>query len=249
MAKLIILYAALLVFTGCKSPSAVTGSTGANAINSLSAAEKKDGWKLLFDGQTMNGWHKYGGTVTGKAWQAVDGNLHLNAASKKDWQTQEGGDIVTADEFDNFHLKLDWKIATNGNSGIILFVQEDPAKYEYAWHTGPEMQVLDNAGHADAKIITHRAGDLYDLITAKETAKPANEWNQVEIISNHGLLQFFLNGEKTLETTMWDEGWKKLIAKSKFKTMPAFGIFKKGKISLQDHGDDVWYRNIKVKML
>ncbi|MDQ3551928.1 MAG: DUF1080 domain-containing protein, partial [Bacteroidota bacterium] len=127
----------------------------------LSQQEQNEGWKLLFDGQTTNGWHTYGKSTIGKAWKVVDGTLYFDAASKKSFQTPEGGDIVTNEEFENFHLKLDWKISPNGNSGIMFYVHEDPVKYSEPWHTGPEMQVLDNNGHPDAKIHTHRAGDLY----------------------------------------------------------------------------------------
>jgi hypothetical protein len=117
------------------------------------------------------------------------------------------------------------------------------------WVTGPEMQILDNNGHPDAKITKHRAGDLYDLITAKEVVKPVGEWNLAEIVSNNGKLEFYLNGQQTLSTTMWDDNWRNMIANSKFKTMSAFGTIKKGRIGLQDHGDDVWFRNIMIRRL
>jgi len=215
-----------------------------------SASAGKAGWKSLFDGKTTQGWHTYGKETIGKAWKVDDGALHLDAAAKKDWQTKEGGDIVSAESFDNFHLKLDWKIAPKGNSGIILYVQEDPAKYPYAWHTGPEIQVLDNNGHPDAKIHKHRAGDVYDLIASSpETVKPAGEWNQIEIISNKGKLEVVQNGVKVVSTTLWDDQWKALIAGSKFASRPGFGTFKSGKIALQDHGDNVWSRNILIKRL
>ena len=151
-------------------------------------------WISLFDGQTFSGWHKYGGGEVGKAWKVADGTLYLDAANKDGWQTGDGGDIVTDEEFENFHLKYEWKIAPNGNSGVIFFVHESP-EYDYCWQTGPEMQVLDNEGHPDAKIISHRAGDLYDLIVSKEeTVKPAGEWNQAEIIADNGNLTLVLNG-------------------------------------------------------
>ncbi|MGB2848054.1 MAG: DUF1080 domain-containing protein, partial [Saprospiraceae bacterium] len=127
---------------------------------------------------------------------------------------------------------------------------EDTVKYDYVWHTGPEMQVLDNACHPDAKIIKHRAGDLYDLISSSvETVRPALEWNQAEIVSNAGALDLYLNGQKVVSTHTNDAAWKKLIAGSKFKSMKDFGSFAKGGISLQDHGHTVWFRNIKIKSL
>lgn len=217
--------------------------------NTLTSKEKKEGWKLLFDGKTLNGWHKYGEESIGAAWQVNDNAIHLNVSDKADWQAKNGGDILSQDAFENFHLQLDWKVAQNGNSGIIFYVHEDPSQYKFPWMTGPEMQVLDNDGHPDSKIIKHRAADLYDLITAKETVKKAGEWNHAEIISNKGKLQFFLNGKKVLETTMWDDHWKEMIAKSKFHEFPGFGTYNKGKLCLQDHGDKVWFKNIKIKSL
>lgn len=226
--------------------------------STMNTAKKKSvkddgGYISLFDGKSTNGWHTYGKTTVGKAWKAENGVLHLDAKSKKEWQTAEGGDIVTADEFDNFSLKLDWKIAPQGNSGVIFFINEDP-KYKYPWNTGLEMQVLDNGnpttlGHPDAKLYSHRAGDLYDLLASKEAVKPAGEWNQIEIVSNKGKLDFYMNGQHTLSTTMWNDNWRKMIAISKFKDMPGFGTFSKGKIALQDHGNDVWFRNIRIKKL
>ncbi|MCH7408996.1 DUF1080 domain-containing protein [Belliella sp. DSM 111904] len=206
-------------------------------------------WTSLFDGESFDGWKKYGGGEVGKAWKVQNGTIYLDATNKADWQTGDGGDIVTEEEFENFHLKLEWKIAENGNSGIIFFVHESD-EYSYPWNTGMEMQVLDNDGHPDAKITTHRAGDLYDLIeSSEETVKEVGEWNLAEIIADNGHLELHLNGVKVVETTMWTPEWEELIAGSKFKNMPGFGTFKKGKIALQDHGDEVWFRNIEIKKL
>ncbi|PTX18107.1 uncharacterized protein DUF1080 [Pontibacter mucosus] len=242
---------ALLALAGCQSTDQETNTTTmADNEQNPTTAESEGEWISLFDGETTKGWHTYGKDAVGKAWIVDDGALHLDASNKKDWQTSDGGDIVTEDEFDNFHLQLEWKVAENGNSGIIFYVNEDTSKYKYSWNTGLEMQVLDNNGHPDAKIKTHRAGDLYDLIASSpETVKPAGEWNQVEIISNNGNLVFHQNGEKVLETTLWDDNWRQMVAKSKFADMPNWGTFKSGKIALQDHGDNVWYRNIRIKRL
>ncbi|HVM87132.1 MAG TPA: DUF1080 domain-containing protein [Puia sp.] len=202
-----------------------------------------DGWVSLFDGKTTKGWHTYGKDKVSSAWNVEHGALHLNPASG------DGGDIVTDEEFSNFDLKLEWKISKDGNSGIMFLVKEDQ-KYKQPFHTGPEMQVLDNDGHPDGKIIKHRAADLYDLIScSKETVKPVGEWNEAEIIVNKGDLKLFLNGYNVVHTTLWDDAWKKLVAGSKFKQWPDFGTFKSGRIDLQDHGNEVWFRNIKIKKL
>lgn len=215
----------------------------ANALNTTSMATK-DGWKPLFDGKTTNGWHTYGKSVAEPEWEVVDGALHLN-------KSKEGhGDLITDNEYGNFDLKLEWKISPKGNSGIIFYVHEDPAKYQAPYHTGLEMQVLDNDGHPDGKIQKHRAGDLYDLIAcSRETVKPVGEWNQAEIWCKDGELKLFLNGVNVVSTTLWNDNWKSMVAGSKFKQWPDFGTFKKGKIDLQDHGNEVWYRNIKIREL
>ena len=267
--RLIITGLALLFVCGCNSPdskestnatkdsttaqdtSSTSTSTPAVAgANTLTTAETNDGWKLLFDGKTKGNWHIYNNTSDGSAWKVADGTLYFDPSNKKtDSPTPGGGDLVSGEEFDNFHLTLEWKIDTAGNSGIMFYVKEDP-KYKYTYYTGPEMQVLDNQRHPDAKIIKHRAGDLYDLITSTpETVKPALEWNQVDIISNKESLELHLNGTKVVTTTLWNDNWKKLIAGSKFKAMPGFGKFKIGRIALQDHGCKVWFRNIKIKKL
>ncbi len=218
--------------------------------NTLTAQEKTDGWQLLFDGKTSQGWHKYGGGPVGAAWKIADGAIYLDTTVKENWQVKEGGDFLTDEEFENFDLKLEWKIAKDGNSGIMFYVHEDTAKYKFPWMTGPEMQVLHNDGHPDGKIPKHRAGDLYDLIkSSSEPVHGPGEWNQVEIISNKGALEFKLNGVTIVQTQLWDDAWKKLVAGSKFKEFPDFGTYTKGKICLQDHGNTVWYRNVKIKKL
>lgn len=218
------------------------------SLKSENSKGKKDGWVNLFDGKSTQGWHSYGKKTAGSAWKVENGALRLDIAAKK--AGGDGGDLVTDGEYSDFHLKLEWKVAPGANSGVIFYVNEDVQKYKNTYNTGPEMQVLDNERHPDAKIHKHRAGDLYDLIASrKETVKPVGEWNKAEIKSKDGKLQFFLNGTEVVSTTLWNDDWKKMIAGSKFASMPGFGTFRSGKIALQDHGDEVWYRNIMIKKL
>ena len=240
-----------VILLSCSSTKTATTSSG--NPNTLTAKEKNENWQLLFDGQTLNGWHTYGKSSAGSAWKVEDGAICLQAAGQQGYQTSGGGDMVTNEEYGNFHLQLDWKISEKGNSGIVFYVHEDP-QFKESWNTGMEMQILDNGtptrlGHSDAKIYTHRAGDLYDLLASKDAAKPYGEWNHAEVISNNGKLDFYLNGEHTLSTTMWNDTWQQMIAISKFKDMKSFGTYKTGKIALQDHGNNVCFRNIKIRRL
>jgi hypothetical protein len=234
------------VFVGCGSARETAGSN--EKANTLSSKEQKEGWKLLFDGTTKNGWHVFNNKTDGSAWKVEDGALYLDPKAKGP-NNAGGGDIISEEAFENFHFKVDWRLDSAGNSGVIFQAIEDP-KYRWPWLTGPEMQIIDNNAHPDAKNIKHRAGDLYDLVTASpETVKPIGEWNTSEIVQNNGKLELYLNGTKVVETTQWDDNWKELISKSKFKNIEDFGKFRKGKIALQDHGDRVYFRNIKIKPL
>jgi hypothetical protein len=214
-------------------------------IQTVNAQTVPKGFKSIFDGKTTTGWHSYGKTAAGSAWKVEDGVLHFDPAEAKNGQ---GGDLVTDVEYTNFHLKLEWKVAANSNSGIIFYVNEDLIKFKNTYETGLEMQVLDNEGHPDGKITKHRAGDLYDLIkSTSEPVKAVGEWNSVDIVCKFGKLTMLLNGVKVVETTLWDDNFKSLVATSKFASWPGFAAFKKGKIALQDHGNNAWFRNIMIK--
>jgi hypothetical protein len=207
-------------------------------------ATSEDGWISLFDGKTLSGWRNFKSQGAGPAWKALDGTLMFDPSAG-----EKGGDLITNEEYENYEFSIEWKIDSCGNSGILFNVVEDD-KYKEVWETGPEMQVLDNACHPDAKIIKHRAGDLYDLISCStETVKPAGEWNEARIVSKNASYEFHLNGTKVVSFTMHTPEWDQMIANSKFKDMPAFGKATKGHIALQDHGDKVWFRNIRIKVL
>jgi hypothetical protein len=210
----------------------------------------QENWTNLFDGKTTTGWHSYGQDAAGVAWKVIDGTITFDPTSRVNGKG--GGDLVTNESYTNFHLQLEWKISKNGNSGILFFVQDDPKKYDYTFYTGPEFQVLDNDGHPDAKIVSHRAGNLYDLIVGQEGhVKPHGEWNKVDIIANKGVLELIMNDITVIKTHLGDDSWKELIRRSKFGRgdMPDFGKTFSGKIALQDHGNEVAYRNIKIQKL
>ena len=211
--------------------------------NSLTQKESAEGWKLLFDGKTTNGWRNFQSVDIGRAWKVVDGTLML------DPNIEDGGDILTVEQYQDYELVLQWKIETGGNSGIMYNVLEDTV-YDQPWHTGPEMQILDNLRHSDGRIETHRAGDLYDMIACKfVSANGPNDWNSVRILSKDGKMSFWQNGYEVVSFEMHTPEWDQMVSESKFKDRPGFGKSVKGHIALQDHGDRVWFRNIKIRQL
>lgn len=242
-----ILLAATFVFSmSCKSSK--TG--GSAALNQLTKKEKDEGWVLLFDGKTTDGWKGYNKDHFPTGWEVVDGTLHCKSGQSEAGD-RDGGDIITTKEYSNFHLKLEWKIAPGGNSGIFYLGKEDP-KWPAIYFTAPEMQVLDNERHPDAragKDGNRMAGSLYDLIPANpQNAKPAGEWNTAEIEVSQGTVWHRQNGKTVVEYHLWTDDWNKLVAGSKFPALnPDWAnVAKSGVIGLQDHGNDVWFRNIKL---
>jgi hypothetical protein len=216
--------------------------------NTLTKKEKKEGWKLLFDGQSTKGWHTYLQDTVGAKWQVKDEALVFDPSQPN----SGGGDIVTNDIYENFELRLEWKISKGGNSGIIFDIQENP-KYSATYLTGPEMQVLDNIDASDNKKQNHLAGCLYDMSGDSTVSKPrpVGEWNEVRLVQNKGHLTFWLNGIKTYDGQIGSEEWNNMVANSKFKNK-SFSDFAKvanGKIALQQHPGSSAWRNIKIRPL
>jgi len=238
--------------SSCKQSGAGKSTEAAvdTTLNYLTAQEKADGWILMFDGKTTNGWRGYGKSAfPDSGWVVEDGTLHCIGSGQGE-AGGKGGDIIYDKRFKDFDLKLEWKISPGGNSGIFILAEELPG--EPIWKSAPEDQILDDAKHPDAmlgKDGNRKAGSLYDLIPTKVPAKPAGEWNQVEIISYQGTVVFKMNGETGLEFHLGTPDWEKMIKESKFKDFPEFGKIREGYIGLQDHGNDVWFRNIKIKPL
>ena len=218
---------------------------GAEPANTLSAAEKKAGWALLFDGKTLNGWRAYKKTdATGTRWKVEEGLLTVDPGAGNDTHGQM--DIVTTSTFERFELTWEWRIAEGGNSGLKYFVLEDQNSA-----IGHEYQLIDDERHPDAKIGPHRqTAALYDVLAAQNRPlKPAGQFNQSRIVSNGTTVEHYLNGTKVLQYELDSPALRAAIAKSKFKDIARFGKLQDGFILLQDHGDRVWYRNIKIKRL
>jgi hypothetical protein len=218
--------------------SAQSGSSVAEGPNRLSAQERQEGWRLLFDGETTNGWRGYNRPDMPAGWQAVEGSL-VRVAS--------GGDIITTEQFANFELVLDWKVGPAGNSGVFYRAVEtsDPIYF-----SAPEMQVLDDDGHRDGLTQLTAAGSNYALHPAPAgVVRPAGEWNSARIVVNGNHVEHWLNGRKIIEYELGSEDWQRRVAASKFNEWPNYGKAARGHIGLQDHGDRVEFRNIRIRVL
>ena len=217
---------------------ALSVSVVSAAPNTLTPAEKAAGWKLLFDGNSLDGWRGYK-TETPAGWSVQDGALVLAAGRP--------GDLVTLQQFGDFELSLEWKIAAGGNSGIIYRVglgDQSPAR------SGPEYQLLDNSRAKDNQIASHLAGALYALVAPpKDLTRPVGEWNEARVRVQGWRIEHWLNGAKVAEADLATPAGKSLIQASKFKAWPRFAALARGHIALQDHGDPVSFRSVKIREL
>lgn len=221
----------------------------------------KDGVITLFDGKTFNGWRGYNRKDVPAAWIIEDGAIKIKGSGAGEAGAKDGGDIIFAHKFKNFELEMEWKVAKGSNSGILYLAQEVEGQPIYI--SAPECQVLDNANHPDAKLGKNgnrQSSSLYDMIPAKpQNSKPFGEWNKVKIMCWKGTVVHYQNDEQVVEYHLWTQQWKEMLDKSKFSKekwplayellLNCGGDNREGFIGLQDHGDDVWFRNIKVKIL
>ena len=207
--------------------------------NDLSPQDLNEGWELLFDGKTTAGWHSFKkDTVTG--WYVEDGALTTNGGNN---------DLLTNDEYENFILSLDWKIAKGGNSGIMYHVGQSD-KYKTTYETGPEYQLIDDVNYPEPLHDTQHTGANYALQPpSKIASNPAGEYNHSRIVVDHGRVQHWLNDVMVVEYELRTDHWRESVNRSKFKDMPDYGMDKTGHIALQDHGDRVWFKNIKLKII
>lgn len=209
------------------------------ADSHLSAEERAAGWTPLFDGKNLSRWRNYQSQTLNPKWIVEDGAMLLSGKG--------GGDLITRESFGDFELQLEWKISEGGNSGIFFLADETgTAIYAHA----PEVQILDNERHSDNQVDSHLSGSLYDMIASPQSShKPAGEWNHTTIRLQNNHLQIWQNGVVTASIVIGSTTWKALVANSKFADWKGFAKNKRGHIGLQDHGDPVWFRNIKIREL
>jgi len=226
----------------------------------------KDGYITLFNGENLDGWRGYGKDEAPASWNVEDGAIHLKGSGTGEAQMEGGGDLIFAHKFKNFDFEFEYKISEGGNSGVFYLAQEVTNKkgeYLPIWQSASEYQVLDNANHEDANQGVdgnRQAASLYDMIPAKpQNAKPFGEWNTAKITVFKGSVWHYQNGEEVLEYHLWTPKWKEMLDNSKFRADGEFpaaynlllnmgGENHEGYIGFQDHGDDVWYRNVRIKV-
>ncbi|WP_337843323.1 DUF1080 domain-containing protein [Rheinheimera sp.] len=209
------------------------------ADNQLTKEEQNAGWTLLFNGQDMQQWRNFKSDSLNPLWVIEDNAMKLMG--------QGGGDILTKKTYRNYELMLDWKISEVGNSGVLIMADESG---QYIYSHAPEIQILDNERHPDNKLATHLSGSLYDMVASPVASqKKAGEWNTARIRLENSRLQVWQNGIAVTDILIGSAEWKKLVAGSKFASWPGFAANKTGHIGLQDHGDPVWFKNIKIKEL
>ena len=283
--KKILLYvacaAAVLCLASCKNKKAAPAAEETSAVPAYEVVEKPqvdlagfpvddEGYIVIFDGTSLNGWRGYGKDNVPARWTIEDGCLKFSGTGAGESQSGDGGDIIFAKKFKNFEMKFDWKISKGGNSGVFFLAQEVTTKkedgtvqYEPIYISAPEYQVLDNANHPDAKLgkdNNRQSASLYDMIPAvPQNQKPFGEWNSGSIMVYQGTVVHGQNGENVVEYHLWTPQWTELLQASKFsqeKWPLAFELLNnlggpnhEGYIGFQDHGNDVWFRNIRVKIL
>lgn len=223
----------------------LTAAAACSAPPAADGGRAGDGWTDLFDGETLAGWRGFNGAPAPTSWRVTDGALHFAPTGTR-------GDLFAAGTYGDFELEAEWRVAPCGNSGIFYRTAEADG-LDAPWRTALEYQVLDDACHPDGVYPSHRASALYDLyVPAVAAARPAGEWNRARIVVQDGRVEHWLNGERVVQAQIGSADWDARVAASKFRdaaAFPGFGTYAAGAVGLQDHGDEVWYRSVRVRPL
>ncbi len=239
--------AAIACAPAAEPPPAQEAATDPCAgLNTLTDAEQADGWELLFDGSSMNGWHGYNGGDT-EAWSIEDCALKT-AGTEDNYGSHNRVDLTTDEEYSDFELAMDWKGTAAGNSGVFYAVVEDP-KYAAAWMTGPEYQLLDDVGWPEELAPERYTGADYGIHAPSDDKqlKPVGEWNSTKIVVNGPHVEHWLNGGKIVDFERWSDDWKARRKAKDWEDRDDYGLAETGRIVLQDHGSEFWFRNIKIR--
>lgn len=249
--KILMVFLAFLLVFSCTKPTNQNDPKAlmnelipGGPVNSLSAGEAGLGWKLLFNGTDFSGWHGFNMDSIPSCWIIEDGTMTMTTEGRGESQ-----DVVTDKEYKSFALSLEYKMDTAANSGVIFQIREDTV-YKYPYETGPEYQIIDEANWPGKLEDWQTAGANYAMYPPKvKPVKPVGEWNHAFIVVNGNHVWHFLNGELTAEYEKYSDEWKKLRESGKWANYPDYGKYDEGRISLQNHGTRVWFRNIKIKEL
>ena len=234
-ARLVCIAAAIV---GASSQTMTVEADDGATPNTLTDAERREGWQLLFDGNDLSAWRGYRQTTIPDGWQAVDGTLARVA---------RGGDLLTREQFEDFELSFDWRLDAGGNSGVMYRVAETEGP---AWHTGPEFQILDNDGHRDGTAPITSAGSNYAVHPpVDDVTRPLGEWNSSRVLIRGQHVEHWMNGVQLVTYELGSADWQRRVDASKFVDMPRYGREPRGHIAIQDHGDPVSFRNLKIRRL
>jgi hypothetical protein len=249
MKQSIALLLTLVILFACQPGKQVeekteTADQPADTNNVLTEQQKADGWVLLFDGTTMNGWRTFK-NLPNNSWEVADGALHCKPFVEGG--VNERADLITEEQYENFEFAFQWMISPQGNSGVMFRVSE---AYNEPYATGPEYQVLDDEGYPGEVRDVNFSGGNYDMHTPENrTLRPVGEWNDGKIVVNGDHVEHWLNGIKVVDYDLNSADWTARRDASKWKDFPAYATIKKGHLDLQDHGNEVWFRNLMIKVL
>jgi hypothetical protein len=240
MMKTVFISVAILFMSCSNSKNANDNSNN----NMLSKSETDQGWQLLFDGKSLNGWRTYQNKPSG-SWSVKDGSLYCEGSTTN--KSDLRADLITTQQYENFELSIDWKISPKGNSGIMYRVTEE---FPAAYLSGPEYQLIDDVNFPEKLENWQKTGANYAMDAAPTASPhPAGEWNHTRIIVNGARVEHWLNDRKIVEYELWTDEWKRKKMEGKWKDAAGYGMARKGFIALQDHGSEAWFRNVKLRVL